>query len=1324
MADVQSNIHVNIDTSDALASLKLLQRQISAFHTQMSKSGAAASAVAANQAQNLMNSINATGQFQASMRKVATSTEHFTNSLERNKLTSREYFRYTGAATKTFGRLFKSEFETINKVARERVKDIQTQYIKMGRGANGALQAIAVRPLTLDMKNLATQTAMAAQRQQVLNQLLKQGSTNLLNFGKNTQWAGRQLMVGFTVPLMLLGSAAAKTFMKLEEQAIRFKRVYGEMFTTKEETDAMVKDIQLLAKEFTKYGVAVEKTMEMAANAAAMGKMGSELKAQVMEATRLAVLGGVEQEQALETTISVTNAFGVAAEDLAKKIDFLNAVENQTVVSIEDLTIAIPKAGPVIQQLGGDVEDLAFFLTAMKEGGINASEGANALKSGLASLINPSDKASKMLAGLGINIKGIVEANQGDVKSTVVDFAAALDTLDPLNRARAIEQLFGKFQFSRLSTLFQNVGKEGTQAARVLELTKATTEELAILSERELSRIEDSTTYKFKKTIEDLKVTLAPVGEQFLKALTPIVEFVSKVLEKFNGLGDGSKKFITMLTIALGAVGPIALMSFGLLMNGLANIIKLFAHLKSSFNRTGASTKILGNQTDYLTKEQLEASAVAASLDQVHQRLRQTFTSETAAVNALALAYRNAIAAQVGFTGPIGKGKMPQSKKYSTGVTSIPGPKGAGDIVPIMASPGEAIIPAGPAQDPANKPFIEHMVAGGKIPGFEKGTTKIVKDNNVINKTHVGGKSTPKDIQEIIRTNPYMSADQKAKLLAMEQIFKSQGLPPMTTTKHGLMFDFPEWMNKIMPSQTSGVSKEEFIKEWERRGPEKWKASGISATQATAMDRAFLEAIKMSTRPYINDLIMDDLFRNRIPQLLGPDDIGLQKAQQLYATDYRFNMGKGLGSTPEESRKILQNAKDKGFIKDFDIKEGFATGEGRTNKIVTKSSTVTLNDGTVVNMNRLGAGTTPVISQKTSKGPVTAPELIKENMEKAQTQESRLKAVADDAAKTKTGQKKPTNFGRQISGTSGRSFAVREIGGVFEKPNGKKVFVKPMMSELDAIAEKRATDFARSVQGLDTPKQTISTMIDPTDPTGKRKIIVLESKFDPRYADSIPKNFTQDQYFRQLVSANLRGDKDLKRGNLGGNILTDVGPAGVFDKASGARTLAEKMPSLAEMAEENLKGVPGKQAKNSPNWFANATKDIALNMSPDDYDRAMKSEIQRQLAKAEPYVAKMPLTDPLRPQYAMMLERLKEGLKVDWKTLHQKHSSILVKPDEVIEDENEKTKKIKSEPNNRKFKSTGGPKDTRLAPASIAPSVRQGPRGVRITGKADALFWE
>ena len=1331
MADVESNIHVNIDTSDALASLKLLQRQISAFHTQMAKSGTAAAAVSANQAQNLMNAINATGQFQASMRQVTTSTEHFTESLERNKLTSREYFRYTGAATKTFGRLFKSEFETLNKVARERVKDIQTQYIKMGRGANGALQSIAVRPLTLDMKNLGTQTAIAAQRQQLLNQLLKQGSTNLLNFGKNTQWAGRQLMVGFTVPLAMLGTTASKTFMKLEEQAIRFKRVYGELFTTQEETDQMVKQIQLLAKEYTKYGVAVEDTMKMAADAAAMGKMGADLTAQVAQATRLAVLGGVEQTQALETTISVTNAFGVATEDLAKKIDFLNAVENQTVVSIEDLTIAMPKAGPVVQQLGGDVEDLAFFLTAMKEGGINASEGANALKSGLASLINPSEKASKMLMGLGVNIKGIVEANKGDVKSTVIDFAAALDTLDPLNRARAIEQLFGKFQFSRLSTLFQNVIGEGTQAARVLKLTNATTEELAILSERELSRIQNTTTYKFKKSMEDLKVAIAPVGEQFLKALTPIVEFVGKILDKFNNLGDGSKKFLTILTVAVAGIGPILLMTFGLLANAVANIIKLFAGMKSMYNRTGSASKVLGDQTNYLTKEQIEASAVAASLDQVHQKLNQTFTSEASAVNALANAYRRAIAAQAGFTGPVrGGGKAPGLKRYSTGTRKVPG-SGNQDTVPAMLTPGEAVIPAQAAQDPANRPVIARMIAGQTVQGFNGGTTDVKYQ-----KTHVGGKSDQKNISDIIKNSPFMSDDQKSKLRALEAILISQGLPPTTATLHKLMFNFPEHLNMSMKAG-AGVSPQSFIDAWEKMGPGKWAASNLSATMADPLDRAILEIIKQDLKDGkikgINDDYISKVFSERIPAE-RPEiakTAGYREAQKLYQASTQFLLGKGLGNTPAESERILKDAVEKGFIKDFTIETREGTGKTNKGKVVTGSATVTLNDGTVVNMNRLGSGHRVNISQdeesKAKSNAAVERARAKAIAQKAADVPSQakiqvLKDVSDAAAKTISGKLDPTDFGKQISPSSGYSFKEASfMGGLYKKPDGSKVFVKPMMDERAALAEMRATQIARDVHGLNAPEQRIATMLDPTDASKKRKLIVLESPYSAAFDPSkISKSFTPEEYFKQLVAANLRVDKDLKPGNLGGNVLTDVGAAGVFDSASGKRDFVKNLPSMEEMAKINLSGVPGKQAGNSPRWFSNATADIARSMTSQQYHNAMIAEIDRVLPRLEKTLATMDLTPEEKPYYQAMVDRLREGRNVDWKNLHKLHTSILVKPDEVVEDpKTKKTKKPKTTSKPAGVKSsTGSPKDTRLAPASLAPNIRQKPTVLR--GKSDA----
>jgi TP901 family phage tail tape measure protein len=759
MSDFESKIDINIDAGQALAAIKTLQRQISDFHTSLAKGSATANIKSLQMQQTLVDTINSTGQFSAQMKTVASSTQAFSTALEKNKLSMGQYFKYAGGASKSFGRFFKTEMDTIQKVAIERVKDLQTQYIKMGRDASGALKTIAVRPLALDMENLATKTQVAAQKQQLLNQLLKQGSTNLLNFGKNTQWAGRQLMVGFTIPLGIMGTTAAKTFMQMEEQAIKFKRVYGDTFTATAETDAMVKQIQQLASEFTKYGVAVEKTMEQAATAAAAGKMGADLLAQVTESTRLSVLGNVEQQQALETTISLTNAFGTASDKLREKINFLNAVENQTVTSIEDLTTAIPKAAPVIQQLGGDVEDLTFFLTAMREGGINASESANALKSGLASLINPTKKASDFMAGFGININKIVEGNKGDVKGLVIDFAKALDTLDPLNRARAIEQLFGKFQFSRLSTLFQNVIKDGSQAARVLELTRQSSAELGILAQRELAKVSSSPMYKFQKAIADFKKELAPVGEEFLKAVTPIIQFGTDILKAFNSMDSGVKQFVINATGLIAGIGPIFLMTFGLLANGVANVIKGFTFVKNIFNKASSASTILGETTDYMTQQQLEAASVAASLEQVHNKLTQAFTVETTAVNNLTSAYQKAVAAQTAFTGPNAVGKRgAKPKKYANGVFSVPGPKGAGDVVPAMLSPGEAVIPAKMATRYSG--FISGMISGN-IPGFNKGKT----GGSSTTKAPIRRKSLADMIKDIGSDQPRYLTDQTMGLM-------------------------------------------------------------------------------------------------------------------------------------------------------------------------------------------------------------------------------------------------------------------------------------------------------------------------------------------------------------------------------------------------------------------------------------------------------------------------------------------------------------------------------------------------------------------------------
>jgi TP901 family phage tail tape measure protein len=720
--DTNSNIFINIDTSQAMTQLRLLEKELTALNRSLIVGTKTAASAQSKYAQSLLHNVNATGQWTASMTRMSTASEQFANRLDKQKLSLKEYFRYGAASTKTFGKMFGSEFDTIGKLVDKRVKTLQQQYVQLGRDAQGAMNAMKFNPKSLNYGNVTTQLMAATQRQQIFNKLVDDGSTKLLNFGKNTQWAGRQLMVGFTIPLVLFGSQAIKTFKEIETQVIRFKKVYGDIFTDQGATDTALKNIRNLANEYTKYGLKVSDTIKTAADAAAAGFSGKGLEALVEQTNKLAVLGGVTQEKALETTIALKNAFQIDAGAMAGTIDFLNAVENQTVVALDDLTEAIPKVAPVIQQLGGDVKDLAYFMAAMQEGGISAAQGANALKSGLASLINPSNAASKAAAAVGINIKGIVEANAGNLRNTVTGFAKALQPLTDLERSRVIEKVFGKYQFARISALLNNLGREGTQAARVLQLTNASVEELAILSQRELKIQADSPMNKLAGSLERLKASIAPIGELFAKVLTPAIEFIGKIADKFNSLPDGIKKAIGIITIVIGGLGPLFLMTFGLIANAVANSVKGIQFLRKGYQQLSAGSSDAALKTQYLSQEELENISISNALYSKHQQLSAAYQLEAAALTSLTSVYRGASAAMGGFAGQNpglfmpGKGGMP--RKFADGTTSVPGPRGAGDVVPSMLSPGEAVIPAKQSQKYSG--FISQIIKD-KVPGFAGG---------------------------------------------------------------------------------------------------------------------------------------------------------------------------------------------------------------------------------------------------------------------------------------------------------------------------------------------------------------------------------------------------------------------------------------------------------------------------------------------------------------------------------------------------------------------------------------------------------------------------
>ena len=718
MAPVNANISINMETAKAQAQLRALQTQVASLNKTMAASASAGglfsgaamasgAAGAKGMTQTLVQTKNAAAALDS---QLAGSARGMNASLK----TMSEAFRGQGAAMKLAGR---------------RAQEMSATYQQVGRSVGGMSQQIKTMP-PLDMKA----AGVGAQRVQIFSRALTQGSTALLAFGKNLQWTGRQMMVGFTLPLTILGGVAAKTFMDMERQIVNFRRVYGDFDTTIKDTEMMTEAIEEQAIAFTKWGITVSESIELAASAAATGLTGDDLLKTTEGATKLATLGMISQEQALDTMISLNSAFKINGAELEETVNFLNAVENQTVLALSDVTEAIPLVAPVIKGLGGDVQDLAVMLTAMREGGVGANEAANALKTGLARLVTPAKAARDRAEELGISLEKIVENNEGDLMGMVNSLAFAMKDLGDLDTQKLLSDLFGKRQFARMGALFSNIADEASQAKRVIDLTAASTGELAALADKELSAIEESTTMRFTAALEQLKVSIAPIGELFLKALTPILEFGTKIAKAFNALEDGDKKIAAFAVGIVGVVVPAVIMLVGIGAQLIAVLGKAASVLLSFFKATsssGGGVKVLASAINYLSTEQLEAANAAAVMTTNEQALNNTLLVQERLVSNLATQYNRLAATKMGAAagGRVGGSGAAGALKMATG-GKVPG-TGSTDKVPALLTPGEFVVKK--SQAGKHSGFLSAL-NNGSVKGFAEGGFNVGPQTSPIQK--------------------------------------------------------------------------------------------------------------------------------------------------------------------------------------------------------------------------------------------------------------------------------------------------------------------------------------------------------------------------------------------------------------------------------------------------------------------------------------------------------------------------------------------------------------------------------------------------------------
>lgn len=634
MSRIDLHIVGTANFAQAEASIARLKAQIASLNSMGMISPAASSAMQSTFA----NALNASGMFQARMTNLTSETEKFGRALERGNLRGMQYFR----AGSEYLRKQQGQIRTL---AKEQVRMQQTRGYGFGDG-----RAVSVTPRDIDG---------AIHKQQILNeqhrifrQVVQGGATQLINWGKNTQWAGRQLTVGLTVPLTIFGTVAGKMFMDMDKQLTRMVKVYGDASKGAVNVSELQKirgEVAALSQEIaSSMGIAATETAGVAADIAATGKQGEELLSATREAMRLSVLGEVDRQEAMRATLALQSSFGKSTQGLTESINFLNAVENQTSTTLNDLVEGIVKAGPVVRGLGGDVEELALMMVAMREGGIPASEAANAIKSSLASLINPTKQTTQVLGEFGVDIKDIVDRNAGDVIGTLMDLQEALSQLDDLSRQRSIEQIFGKFQFSRINALLSNLNKAGGQTQQVMELASMSTVQLAETADRELKLLTESASGRFTRAVEGLKASLIPIGETFIELGTTLLNFAQGIVDAFNELPGPIKNFVKFIGLATALAGPLIMMVgifgnfFGYIVKTAGALLALRRGARGVFEYYTAESIAARNMTELVSAGMYDQTKATQSLKAAIDSLSASLSTMAANMNNVGSASMNA----------------------------------------------------------------------------------------------------------------------------------------------------------------------------------------------------------------------------------------------------------------------------------------------------------------------------------------------------------------------------------------------------------------------------------------------------------------------------------------------------------------------------------------------------------------------------------------------------------------------------------------------------------------------------------------------------------
>ena len=436
----------------------------------------------------------------------------------------------------------------------DKIADTKTKLDAM-KQAQAQLDSQGVDKNSREYRELQTQIDLCEQELKDLNKESKSfGSAGaqavaavgekLKDVGAKISQVGQDLTTKVTLPLAAVGTVGVTKFAEVDKT---MQLTNATMGNTEEQANLLNQAMKDAAANST-FGMSDAATATL--NFARAGLSAEEAAAALAPAMNLAAGEGGNLDTVSGGLVATINGFGGSFDDATKYANVFANACNNSALDIDSLSSSMSVAAPIFAAAGYSVNDAALYMGVMANAGIDADTAANALKTGMARLVDPAKEGQEWMDKLGISITN----SDGSMKDSVQvqkELHDAFSALSESEQIAAASAIFGKNQMSNWLALINTAPGDVSALSGALA-EEGTTAEMA-----------EAMMGGFGGSIEKLKsaidVAATSLGEALAPTISKVADAIQKAVDWFNSLSDEQQELIAKVGLVVAAIGPLLL---------------------------------------------------------------------------------------------------------------------------------------------------------------------------------------------------------------------------------------------------------------------------------------------------------------------------------------------------------------------------------------------------------------------------------------------------------------------------------------------------------------------------------------------------------------------------------------------------------------------------------------------------------------------------------------------------------------------------------------------------------------------------------------------